>query len=177
MPAGPRSRLPLATRLKLAVVSGASFFVTAACSLVHLRPTPTPTVLCYEATRPPEDLTPTPTPPMVMCYTLPPPSPMATPTATPEITLCYIAQPVTATPTATPTAEPTPEILCYAPPPPAVTETPAPVCYTPTPAVTLPSAAAALPVPVTRDRLLQRFRATGRWPQAVLAILETAQED
>lgn len=177
MPVGPRRWLPLATRLKLAAVSGASFFLTVACSLLHLRPTPTPTVLCYEATRPPEELTPTPTPPTVMCYTLPPPSPTATPTATPEITLCYIVQPVTATPTATPTAEPTPEILCYAPLLPAVTETPTPVCYTPTPAVTLPSAASALPVPATRDRLLERFRVAGRWPQAVLAILETSQED
>ena len=89
-------------RLKIVVISLLSLVVTTACSLLRLRSTSRPDIMCYKAVNPPE----TPTP-QVMCYEMVVP----TETPTPQV-VCYDMVVLTETPTPPmsplPTATPTP---------------------------------------------------------------------
>jgi len=93
MPRPVRPKRSLSLRLKIAAISLLSFLVTTACSLLRLRSTPEPVMLCYEV------INPTDTPkPIVTCYTALPPTDTPPPTT--------FTSPISPLPTPTTTSTP-----------------------------------------------------------------------
>jgi hypothetical protein len=155
-------KLPIHTRIKIAIASCLSLIITTACTL--LRPRPTSEIMCYQVAPPPTD---TPSTPIVMCYeiavTLPSTPTIESPTPSP---MCY-----TPTPSSTPTPSDSPLATSTLTP---TIETPtlSPLCYTPLPSQTLtpPPQDALAPTSTLEARRLLREKliVAGRFPDSVV---------